>query len=467
MTIVSEGGTEVTASFTAERSATAALAWGQRAMWDAFGGADPGYHNFTRIMTVPRAAGPVDPATVAQALARLMARHDSLRSRVRAADDGEPSQTIHGSGRILLTVVESAAEAADAAAARLAEDLAAPAFDYGREWPLRAGVITCAGVATRIVLAFCHLAADGHAAGLVVRDLRILLLRGTIAAQPPLQLLDLVAEQQAAAQRRSGAALAHWEQGLRRTRAAMFAAPVACPQRDGPRREDPRPRYQQAVLCSAAMDRALTMAARRCMVTTTTVLTAAAAALVAAVTGRDACALTPIVSNRFSPRHSAVVTSLAQLGLLVVESRPGFDDLVTAVNPAALLAYRNAYYDQRKMNRLIARLGEECGAEVFPYCCFNDQRQATSPGGPPGALAASAPRAALPAATVTWAASHERLNCGFCLHVTGRPGELQVSLTADTCLLPRAGIEAFLRGMERLVVEAASRDVRLSSLRLA
>jgi hypothetical protein len=188
--------------------------------------------------------------------------------------------------------------------------------------------------------------------------------------------------------------------------------------------------------------------------------------MVGAVTGRDACALTPIVSNRFTPRYRAVVTSLAQLGLLVVESRSGFDDLTAAVSPAALRAYQNAYYDQRQMNRLITRLSEECGTEVFPYCCFNDQRRATDGGGSAGALEAAAMWKALPATTITWPATHERLNCGFCLHITGRPGELQVSLTADTRLLSRGDIEAFLSGMERLVVEAASRDVRLSSLPL-
>jgi hypothetical protein len=199
------------------------------------------------------------------------------------------------------------------------------------------------------------------------------------------------------------------------------------------------------------------------MASTATVLTAAAAAMVGATAGRDACALTPIVSNRFSPRHQEVVTSLAQLGLLVVEAGDrGFGELIDVVKPAALRAYRNAYYDQRRMSALITRLRQDRGTEVFPYCCFNDQRLAADAAGLAAGPGEAAIRAALAATTVTWPACHEYLNCRFCLHVTGKPGELRVSLTADTRFLSRPGIEAFLRGLERLVVDAAFRDVPLA-----
>jgi hypothetical protein len=327
-----------------------------------------------------------------------------------------------------VTVAESTAEALDASAARLAEQLSRPVFDYAREWPLRAGVITCSGAAARVVLVFCHLAADGHAADLVTRDLRLLLLRGTISGPPPPQLLDLVMDQQAAGQRRSAAALAHWERELLRTRSAMFADQASSPQ---------SPRYWQAALTSVAMDGAVMLAARRHAVSTATMLAAAAAAVVGALTGRQACALTPIVSNRFSPGHSDVVTSLAQLGLLVVELGDGdFGDLIGAVKPAALRAYRNAYYDQRQMNHLITRLRQDCGTEVFPYCCFNDQRLTSDAVGSAAGLDEAAIRAALPATTITWPARHEHLNCRFCLHVTRKPGELRMSLTADPASFP-------------------------------
>jgi hypothetical protein len=446
------------ATFRCGRSATVPLAWGQRAMWDACRDTAPGdgYFNFARVMAVPRGAGRVGPATVAQALACVMARHDSLRIQVRAGADGEPCQTVHSSGQLLVTVAESAAEALDAAAARLAGQLCAPVFDYGQEWPLRAGVITCAGAAARVVLVFCHLAADGHAAGLVVRDLRLLLLRAAIAGPPPPQLLDLVAEQQEAGQRRSAAALAHWERDLTRTRSAMFTEQAYSPQRPG---------YWQAILRSAALDGAVMVAARRHMVSTTTVLTAAAAAMVTAITGRHACALTPIVSNRFSPRHSEVVTSLAQLGLIVVEVGDlGFSDLIEVVKHAALRAYRNAYYDQRQLSTLITQLSQDCGTEVFPYCCFNDQRLTSDAAGPAAGPDEAAVRGALAASAITWPARYEHLNCRFCLHVTGRPGELCVSLTADTRFLSCHDIEAFLQGLERLIVNAAFRDVRLADL---
>jgi hypothetical protein len=68
-------------------------------------------------------------------------------------------------------------------------------------------------------------------------------------------------------------------------------------------------------------------------------------------------------------------------------------------------------------------------------------------------------RRALDETTLTWPLSQERLNCRFCLHVTGEPGGLGVSLTADTGYLPRAAMERYLLDLESLLVEAAFHEV--------
>ena len=66
--------------------------------------------------------------------------------------------------------------------------------------------------------------------------------------------------------------------------------------------------------------------------------------------------------------------------------------------------------------------------------------------------------------TVTWPVKLDQMNCRFCLHVTDEPGGLGISLTADTAFLPPEAMERCLRGLERLLVEAACREVGLAEL---
>jgi hypothetical protein len=61
--------------------------------------------------------------------------------------------------------------------------------------------------------------------------------------------------------------------------------------------------------------------------------------------------------------------------------------------------------------------------------------------------------------TLTWPLSQEKLNCRFCLHVSGEPGGLGVSLTADTRFMSRKTMERYLFDLESLMVEAAFHEV--------
>ncbi|MYS09279.1 non-ribosomal peptide synthetase condensation domain protein, partial [Streptomyces sp. SID6041] len=58
-------------------------------------------------------------------------------------------------------------------AATLLAELSGHRFAYAEEWPVRLGAVRSDGRITHVVLALCHLAADGHAAEILVRDLRL------------------------------------------------------------------------------------------------------------------------------------------------------------------------------------------------------------------------------------------------------------------------------------------------------
>ncbi|GAT66860.1 nonribosomal peptide synthase [Planomonospora sphaerica] len=466
--------------FAGGRAGTAPLTWGQRAIWDTIvkTAPDDRYFNFGRVLAVPGRARPLTPARAAEALGALVARHESLRTRLGGdgpgpGRSGPPPHAAGGSAEPYRTagphpageygdpsraaepyqVLEAAGVLPVAVAAgdpdRFLDELAATAFDYAAEWPLRAGLVVDGGEVTHIVLVFCHLAADGLGAEVVLRDLRLLLLRGSVPGPPPPQPLDLARWQESGAGRRvAGIAAGHWEQEYRRVPPTMFGRPAG---------DAADPPIWRAQIVSRAMDLAVRRIAAVHSASTSTVLLAAASAMVGAVTGHGVCAMLPIVGNRFRGDTVNAVTTLSQEGLFVLDlDRGPFTELLRAAGPAALRAYRSAYHDPRDRDRLTAEASRERGTPVHPYCCFNDLRFADRPDASPGEAEV---RRALADTALSWPLRQERLNCRFCLHVTDEPGGLGVSLTADTRFLPRPAMERYLLGLESLLVEAAFRDV--------
>ncbi|GAA3445144.1 non-ribosomal peptide synthetase condensation domain protein [Planomonospora venezuelensis] len=455
------------ARFSGGRSGTAPLTWGQRAIWDTVRRTVPDdrYFNFGRILPVPGRARPLTPERAAAALGALVERHESLRTTLGAAepyrdgehagphrsegreprrilDHAEPYQVLAGAGTIPVTVATGDPET-------LLGELTATAYDYAAEWPLRAGLVVGGGEVTHVVLAFCHLAADGLGAEVAVRDLRLLLMRGSVPGPPPPQPLDLARWQESGAGRRvAGVAAEHWENEYRRIPPTMF---------DRPSRQAASPPVWRAKIVSRALDLAVQRIAAVHATSTSTVLLAASSALVSAATGHEVCAMLPIVGNRFRGDTVNAVTTLSQEGLFVLDAdRADLAGLLRAARPAALRAYRSAYHDPRDRDRLEAEASRERGTRVHPYCCFNDMRFTDRAD---ASHDEATVRRAMDGTTLTWPLSQDRLNCRFCLHLTAEPGGLGVSVTADTRFLSRPSMERYLLDLESTLVAAAFREV--------
>ncbi|GAA1021128.1 hypothetical protein Aple_057810 [Acrocarpospora pleiomorpha] len=422
------------ADFGGGRSGQAPLTWGQRGIWDAMARNPPGHFNIGRVLMVPRRGGAA-AAEVARAVGSLAERHEALRTQV-IVSAGEPRQVVHASGRIPLTVVEAEPGAAVGIAASLMAEFSAADFDHARDWPLRVGLVASGGLVRWVVLVLSHLAADGHAVEIVLRDLRVLLRQGSIGGPPPAQPLDLARDQRDGGERRTRAAIAFWTGQYERVPPVMFT----------PGHPGSRPRHRRVRLTSEALAAAARKVADRHEVSSSTVLLAATAVLVGARTGHESVALSTIVGNRFSGDLRGMVTTLDQLGLFTLDVGADFDELVPRAWRAALAAYRHAYYDQPALDAALARLGEERGAELNPYCCFNDVRQAAgrAPAGPDAK------------SRLDWLPDPDGIRCRFCLLVLdARDGGLVLQLTADTRCLTNEQIARFLPELENLVLDAA------------
>ncbi|GAB6040083.1 amino acid adenylation domain-containing protein [Endothiovibrio diazotrophicus] len=177
---------------------------------------------FYNIHTAFRLRGPLDVAALEDALAYLVARHDSLRTRFFERD-GIPCQEILAEARPPLTRIDLAGlddEAAEGEAQRLGYEAGRRPFDLGNELPIRALLLRLGGDHHILLLTLHHIVADGWSLSLLLRELGAAyaaLRDGAVPALPelPIRYADFAAWQR---ERLSGAALErqldYWRESL-------------------------------------------------------------------------------------------------------------------------------------------------------------------------------------------------------------------------------------------------------------
>ncbi|MFD0724405.1 non-ribosomal peptide synthetase [Lysobacter brunescens] len=167
--------------------------------------------------------GPLDRDALAWALGRLVARHESLRTRFEAVD-GMPMQCIEDATCFAMAEDDLSAltgDAARAALAKLQHDEAAQGFDLGRAPLLRARLVRMAETRHVLLLTVHHIVFDGWSMAVFLRELDALYaarLRGEDDPLPPpaLQYADYAVWQQSRIDdARMDASLAYWRETLR------------------------------------------------------------------------------------------------------------------------------------------------------------------------------------------------------------------------------------------------------------
>ncbi|TDC85610.1 hypothetical protein E1193_01955 [Micromonospora sp. KC606] len=439
-------GALVPAEFTGAGAGTAPLTWAQQVLWRSFTrfGSNHRFLNLRRTVAVSARAG-VDVAAAARAVGELVGRHGALRTRLRVGD-GEPRQDTAAAG-VLPLLVHAGAGDGSGAAREAAGRLGDVAFDHAEQWPLRVALVTVDDRVRQVVVVFSHTTVDAHAAEVVLRDLRLILLRGTLPTPPGPQSAEVARRQHGADRRRSERAVAYWLREFPRLPRQQWT-PI------GPGLDPP---LRRGVLVSSAIDTAARLIAARQRVSVSAVLLAGFTAVAARDSRRELCGLFPMAHNRFRAEYADAVANLGQIGFCVLDltGRPDFGELVSRVWAASLDGLRHAYYDPSALRHALTARGVDVDSAFLPHHYFNDVRLSSGGVGPVPRATPGELRAAMQRSTFSWAAGLHKASWHLLTHVVDEPAGVGVTLTADTRHLPMDAVEPFLRGLEELLVEAA------------
>jgi amino acid adenylation domain-containing protein len=154
----------------ADRDRPLVLSSGQRRLWflEQLEPGSPAYN----VVGAMALVGELDPSALARALARLVERHEILRTRFRVVDD-EPRQEILAALPVPLPL-EDFAGADDQAVQATADAWARLAFDLASGPCFRARLLRRGPAEHVFLLAMHHIVADGWSVGVIFRELAAL-----------------------------------------------------------------------------------------------------------------------------------------------------------------------------------------------------------------------------------------------------------------------------------------------------
>ncbi len=305
-------------------SVVAPASFAQRRMWllDQLTPGNPAYH----VPWLVHLDGPLDRAALDQALTRVVARHEALRT-VFAAAEGQPAQLVLPPAPVELAEVTDPAEL-----------LTAP-FDLGEGPLLRAGLVTDARDRHRLVLVLHHIVADGWSCDVLFDELSRCYAAAVAGTEPelpplPVQYADFSRRQHD--EQRQGALAGsadYW-----RTQLAGAPTVLALPT-DRPR---PATQSHRGAWLPVPFDRELgdgvQALARAEGGTPFTVLLAGFAALLARYTAATDFLVGTPVSGRTRPETAGVVGPFANTLALRCRVTPGqtFRELLRAARATTL-----------------------------------------------------------------------------------------------------------------------------------
>lgn len=429
--------------FAGEGSGLAALSWGQQAVWRGI--------EVRGAPIILRGVYPVPDGKTVEALAadlaRLVSRHQSLRTLFRPGGDGEPQQLVLSSGETVLEVVEAGDADPQETAGKLADGYECGDREYARELPLRAGVVCLRGVPVYEVLGMCHMSVDGFGTNVIEAELG---LRGPEAAAAALgPVTEMPPLEQATWQnstpglRQMAAVRRYWDRMFRLMPAHWFAAPAEAPSQP----------YGEIQFSSPAAYLASQVIAARLETDTRPVVLAAFAVALARVSGVNPVVPRLYVNNRFRPRFADTVSAIAQTCPCAVDvAGVTFDEAVRRAIPASVPAYKYAYFKPVTIREILASVGDDLGSMPDAGFLLNDRRERLAVTGPP-----AGPReisAALPRSTLRRVHKDGGALDQCHIHVLESAGSLKITAYFDTGYVMPDTMTAVLRTVEEILVAA-------------
>ena len=444
----------VVVQFTGAEAGTEPLSWGQKAILQDM--QDSGRQfSMPAMMDLPEGSAVEDAAAI---LSGAMGRHAALRMRLGTDGAGRLCQEIAGAGQIGLDILTIPDDADPADVEGCARDLfdtwPLTRFDFHRDWPLRMAVLRHRGACLYLVWVVSHLAADGGAHLLLFDELLAARAGGDAAAPPPRpQIPDVIKSEQAPQLRQlSGRAMRYWEAQLSHIPALTFGEPARPPGQAGPR-------CRQVRFSSYAAHLAMLAIAERTRTDASRVTLAVIATAIGRATGVHPLTVKVMVSNRFRPGLADVIAPIAQNSVITIDvADTSVDEVVARARSASLTAGMRAYYDPDDLSELTARLDAERGYRARVTCRVNDQRAMVMRADEQADLGDVTPeqvRQRLAETSLTWLGPTENWHEQANIIVENRRGVVSLHLLYDSWSLTPAEVEALLRGVEEVAVEAA------------
>ncbi|MFE6524218.1 amino acid adenylation domain-containing protein [Streptomyces sp. NPDC057794] len=319
------------------------LSYAQSRMWllQQLDPASPAYN----VCLAIRLRGPLDAHALRTALTGLLARHEVLRTRYPAADDGTPHQVVDEKAEVAFEAVDLhplPADERDRRAAARARTASATPFDLATDHPLRALLLRRDDRDHTLVLTVHHIAWDGGTFNALSRDLSALYRAALGDEADPLGALPLQYADFALWQRttftgeRLAGHLDHW-----RTALVPPPRPLDLPV-DAPRTPRPTAHGDRRFHTFAPeVTERLTAFARTAGATPFMVLLAGLAALLHRLTGATDIPVGSAVMNRDLPGLDRLIGNFGNtLALRAdLEGDPGTGELVERVRRLCTEAY--------------------------------------------------------------------------------------------------------------------------------
>jgi len=443
-------------SFAGEGSGAGDLTWGQQVVWRGIelSGGEP------NILTgVTKLLDGTTEQDEADLLSYLMSRHQSLRTRLRRDDEGHVRQVLVDSGETYLEIADAPDDADPLVFARAVEtEFEHAPHDCVKDWPVWMTLVRHRGVPAFRVMGMCHLTSDGFGVLTLINDMGGLDPASGVARQlAPVSFKEPVIGMQPleeaqwqngpAGLRRSGISERYWERLLR-----------SIPPRRFPDSRDPsEPRGGFAIYDSPATYLAIQPIAARLQTDTSPVLLAATAVAMTRIGGTNPVVLRVYVSNRFRSRLADTVSPVAQTCPCVIDlAGVTFDEAVKRAMAASIAAFKHAYYKPARIREVLAAVSEERGEAIDLDCVYNDRRLIAPREADASLPEAADVRAALEHSTLRWENQSDTPADSFHIHIRDNAEPtVNVLVAADSHYVASADVEAFLRELEAVTVQAA------------
>jgi hypothetical protein len=441
-----------TVTFSGTRSGVHGLTWGQRWIWQGLTGHAPhyGYLGWPVTVDIPAECGLDD---VLAALAAVLERHETLRTRYFLDEHGVPRQVIAAAGE--LRVEARGADGADVAETvrQLEEEVSGPPFTIP-EISVRAAVVTSAGGPKVLVLGVFHMATDALGLRHITDDLRAVL-RAEGTAPPELHPVRHPAdrvryERGPDGLRQSARAVAAWQQEVGRF-----------PQRTmPPARHTPEgPRLREHIMRSKALAVAATTVAKACQASVDSVILACAAELLGKASGQQKCGFLMLAHNRFDEDTDHYSGTLVQSFPVCVELSTGsLDKLIRQTHFDGLRAALSCHGDPDDVSTMLRDVFGSDGTGADLSCAVNmffPDLGTMGRGVQDNEPVTRAQAEELMSQTqFSRGEGLEKDDWEFYLNAFQEGDEFVLSLRMDTAALPSVEIIRFLTELERRLVES-------------